>query len=44
MTTPVDKHELLKGDTVRDLAQKFLWNSLSIDEANKRFEKMRERK
>ena len=42
MTAPVDKHEVLEGDTVRDMAQKFEWNKLSIDEANKRFEKMRE--
>jgi len=39
---PIEKEILDKLDTPRTLLTKFLKNSQSIDEANKRFEKIRE--
>jgi len=42
LAQPVERYDLLEGDTVRDLAQKYELRGLSIDEANKRFEKIRE--
>jgi hypothetical protein len=41
MTMPIEDHPLYEGDTVRDLAEKFELRGLGIEEANKRFEKMR---
>lgn len=38
---PVERVDLLSGDTVRDLAEKFEERGLSIDTANKQFEGMR---
>jgi len=42
MITPVDDYPLTEGDTVRDLAEKYELRGLSIEEANKRFKKLRE--
>ena len=39
---PVDRPDLIEGDTLRDLAEKFENRGMSIDEANKRFEKIRD--
>jgi hypothetical protein len=38
---PVDRADLLEGDTVRDLGEKFEERGLAIDTANKQFEGMR---
>lgn len=42
LTTPIDTHDLIDGDTIRDMAEKYELRGFSIEEANKRFEKMRE--
>jgi len=42
LTIPAEKVELIEGDTVRDLAEKFELRGMSIDEANKRFQLIRE--
>lgn len=41
LTAPLETYQLIEGDTVRDLATKYELRGLSIDEANKRFEKLR---
>lgn len=41
LLTPLEKPELVEGDTVRDLAEKFEKRGEVIDEANKRFEELR---
>ena len=41
LLTPLEKPELIEGDTVRDLAAKFEKRGEVIDEANKRFEELR---
>jgi len=38
---PLDDYPISEGDTVRDLAEKYELRGLSIEEANKRFEKLR---
>lgn len=39
---PLEMHNLIDGDTVRDLAEKYELRGLRIEEANKRFEKLRQ--
>ena len=41
LTMPVERDDLLPGDTVRDLGTKFEKRGLAIDTANKQFEGMR---
>lgn len=38
----MEKVEIVEGDTVRDLAEKFLLRGDAIEEGNARFKKIRE--
>lgn len=42
LTVPMDKAEVIKGGTIRDLAEKYVERGAAIDEGNLRFKAVRE--